>query len=237
MPARARVPPTMYLRWPPTMVGCCYALAPLAGPAFRPAEHRETRGAGGVGTTWRARAVASAARAHRLGCRPWAGSTWRVTARCVPTSVPIVVFPYSTRSKTPWCEGVPSRGFHVLPAASSRYSAVADRGRRRAGNFRLHSRRRGPGNRTEDRNWRNNHDRIAGDRSGQAGSLRRQRYRRLRSGGQCRAGSDWGQARALPGDGGRRCADLGRAGRAHRHHRALHPRLADQPGCRRLRRV
>ena len=37
--------------------------------------------------------------------------------------------------------------------------------------------------------------------------------------------------------GRRRSVDVVRAGTAHRHHRALHSRLADQSGGRRLRRV
>ena len=52
-----------------------------------------------------------------------------------------------------------------------------------------------------------------------------------------RAGRDGRQARPVPGAGRRRPADAGRAGPAHRHRRALRPRMAERPGRGRLRRL
>src|SRR4029077_3762888 len=47
--------------------------------------------------------------------------------------------------------------------------------------------------------------------------------------------SGGGRARPKKGEGGRGAAHVGRAGRPHRHRGALRPRVARQPGGRRLR--
>ena len=71
----------------------------------------------------------------------------------------------------------------------------------------------------------------------QADAVRVPRRRRGRRDPQRRAGRDGRQARLLPGAGRRGPADPGRAGRPHRHRRAVRPRVAERAGRGRLRRA
>ncbi len=84
---------------------------------------------------------------------------------------------------------------------------------------------------------RHDHHRTGPDRRGEARAVRRLGRRRPRRHPEHRADPDRRRARPLQGDGRRRTADRGRAGRAHRDGGALRARVARRPGRGRLRRL